>query len=252
MPSVAGEEPPYIRAERSTRRQAGRLHHLVGHANEDHLLEWRGGAANDGLRHHTAQELRGAPGDAGEPRSAHDPSQPPLALDRLTSAILNARRRGTRVAALFIDVDRFKRINDTLGHATGDRLLRQVAQRIRSAVREEDSVARLGGDEFIVVLPEVRQRADAEAVAYKIVQAAARPFFLDGHEAFVTVSIGVSVFPDDGQDAAEMMRHADAALYVAKETAAALSASSLPSCANATTTACAWKPICDMRWNATS
>src|SRR5512132_1630834 len=94
--------------------------------------------------------------------------------------------------------------------------------------------------------------ADAEAVAGKIVQAAARPFFLDGHEAFVTVSIGVSVFPDDGQDAEELMRHADAAMYVAKETAAALSASSLPSCANATTTACAWKPICDMRWNATS
>ena len=119
--------------------------------------------------------------------------------------------------ALFIDVDHFKRINDTLGHATGDRLLRQVAQRIKSAVREEDSVARLGGDEFIVVLPEVHQRADAEVVAGKIVQATAGPFFLDGQEIFVTVSIGVSVFPDEGEDAEELMRNADAAMYVAKE-----------------------------------
>src|SRR4029450_12533533 len=99
----------------------------------------------------------------------HRLPQRTLALDRLTSATLNARRRGTRVAALFIDVDHFKRINDTLGHASGDRLFRQGGQRIKPAVREEDSVARLGGDEFIVVLPEVHQRADAEAVAAKII-----------------------------------------------------------------------------------
>ena len=140
-----------------------------------------------------------------------------LALDRLTGATIDARRRGTRVAALFIDIDHFKRINDTLGHASGDRLLRQVAQRIKSSVREEDSVARLGGDEFVVVLPEVRQRADAEAVAGKIVEATVRPFSLDGQEIFVTVSIGISVFPDEGEDAETLMRHADAAMYVATE-----------------------------------
>src|SRR5512132_697603 len=105
---------------------------IIWLATQTKIISWNGGAAP-----HTTLPNR------------------TLALDRLTSAILNARRRGTRVAALFIDVDRFKRINDTLGHATGDRLLRQVAQRIRSAVREEDSVARLGGDEFIVVLPDV-------------------------------------------------------------------------------------------------
>jgi diguanylate cyclase (GGDEF)-like protein/PAS domain S-box-containing protein len=154
-------------------------------------------------------------------RANHDPlTELPnraLALDRLTSAITGARRRGTRAAALFIDVDHFKRINDTLGHAAGDRVLRQVAQRIKSSVREEDSVARLGGDEFIVVLPEVRQRADAEAVAGKIVQATVQPFSLDGQEIFISVSIGVSVFPDEGEDAETLMRHADAAMYAAKE-----------------------------------
>ena len=183
------------------------------------VISWSGGAA---LQTTVVDvTLRKSYEDRLVMQANHDPlTELPnrtLALDRLTSATLNARRRGTRVAALFIDVDHFKRVNDTLGHATGDRLLRQVAQRIKSAVREEDSVAQLGGDEFIVVLPEVRQRADAEAVAGKIVQATAGPFFLDGRETSVTVSIGVSVFPDDGEDAEELMRNADAAMYVAKD-----------------------------------
>jgi diguanylate cyclase (GGDEF)-like protein/PAS domain S-box-containing protein len=192
---------------------------IVWLATQTKIISWSGGAALQTTVFDIT--LRKSYEERLVMQANHDPlttlPNRTLALDRLTSATLNARRRGTRVAALFIDVDRFKRINDTLGHATGDRLLRQVAQRIRSAVREEDSVARLGGDEFIVVLPEVRQRADAEAVAEKIVQAAARSFLLDGHETFVTVSIGVSVFPDDGEDAEELMRHADAAMYLAKE-----------------------------------
>jgi diguanylate cyclase (GGDEF)-like protein/PAS domain S-box-containing protein len=140
-----------------------------------------------------------------------------LALDRLGSAIANARRRRNRVATLFIDVDRFKSINDALGHAAGDWLLRQLADRIRSSIREEDTLARLGGDEFVVILPEVRQHADAEAVAGKILGALARPFIIDGQETFVTVSIGVAVFPDLGDDAEALIRHADTAMYVAKE-----------------------------------
>jgi diguanylate cyclase (GGDEF)-like protein/PAS domain S-box-containing protein len=140
-----------------------------------------------------------------------------LALDRLDSAIVNARRRRHRVAALFIDVDRFKAINDVLGHAGGDWLLRQLGERIRSSIREEDTVARLGGDEFVIVLPEVREHADAEAVAGKILDAIVRPFIFDGQEAFVTVSIGVAVFPDQGDDAEALLRHADTAMYVAKE-----------------------------------
>jgi diguanylate cyclase (GGDEF)-like protein/PAS domain S-box-containing protein len=140
-----------------------------------------------------------------------------LALDRLGSAIANARRRRNRVAVLFIDVDRFKSINDTLGHAAGDWLLRQLADRVRSSIREEDTVARLGGDEFVVILPEVRQHADAEAVASKILGALARPFNIDGQETFVTVSIGVAVFPDQGDDVEALIQHADTAMYVAKE-----------------------------------
>jgi diguanylate cyclase (GGDEF)-like protein/PAS domain S-box-containing protein len=140
-----------------------------------------------------------------------------LALDRLSSAIVSGRRRACRVAVLFIDVDHFKKINDTLGHATGDRFLRQVAQRVKGSLREEDTVARLGGDEFIVVLPDVRLRSDVEAVAAKITAAVAQPFMLEGQETFVTVSVGAALFPDDGDEADGLMRHADAAMYVAKD-----------------------------------
>jgi diguanylate cyclase (GGDEF)-like protein/PAS domain S-box-containing protein len=139
-----------------------------------------------------------------------------LALDRLASAIANARRRQHRLAALFIDVDQFKTINDTLGHAVGDRLLRQVASRIKMSVREEDTVARLGGDEFVVVLPEIRHRSDAEAVAGKILEAVRHPLVADGFEISTSVSVGVAVFPEQGDDAEALMRHADAAMYMAK------------------------------------
>lgn len=140
-----------------------------------------------------------------------------LALDRLIGAIEAARRRATRVSVLFIDLDHFKKINDTLGHAAGDRFLRQVAQRLKSSVRQMDTVARLGGDEFVVLLNDVRLRRDAEAVAAKIVDACAKPFMLDGQEAFLTLSIGVASFPEDGDDAETLLRHADAAMYVGKE-----------------------------------
>jgi diguanylate cyclase (GGDEF)-like protein len=140
-----------------------------------------------------------------------------LALDRLTTAIISARRRRSKVAVLFIDVDHFKKVNDTLGHNVGDQFLRQVGQQLRDAVREDDIVARLGGDEFIVVLPDIRKRTDAARVASKIVATMARPFLLDEQEAFVTVSIGVAVYPDDGEDADGLMRHADAAMYLAKD-----------------------------------
>lgn len=140
-----------------------------------------------------------------------------LALDRLDSAIANGRRRGNRVAVLFIDVDRFKHINDSMGHAIGDRLLRQLADRIRSSIREEDTVARLGGDEFVVILPEIRQHADAQAVARKILEALDRPFVFEDRETFVTLSIGIAVFPDQGDHADALIQHADTAMYVAKQ-----------------------------------
>ncbi len=140
-----------------------------------------------------------------------------LALDRLVSAIEAARRRASCVYVLFIDVDHFKKINDTLGHTAGDRLLRQLAQRLKASVRQMDTVARLGGDEFVVILGDVRLPDDAAAVAGKIAEACSRPFLLDGQETFVTVSVGAAAFPEDGDDAEDLLRSADAAMYVGKE-----------------------------------
>jgi diguanylate cyclase (GGDEF)-like protein len=131
--------------------------------------------------------------------------------------VTSARRHSRKVGVLFIDVDHFKKINDTLGHALGDRFLRQAGERIKSCVREEDTVARLGGDEFTVVLPDIRSSKDTEGVARKILEAFARPFALDGHEAFVSASVGITLFPDDADDPERLMRNADAAMYQAKE-----------------------------------
>jgi len=140
-----------------------------------------------------------------------------LALDRLSSVVTSARRHSRKVGVLFIDVDHFKKINDTLGHALGDRFLRQAGERIKSCVREEDTVARLGGDEFTVILPDIRSSKDTEGVARKILEAFARPFTLDGHEAFVSASVGITLCPDDADDPERLMRNADAAMYQAKE-----------------------------------
>ncbi|MBK8175179.1 MAG: EAL domain-containing protein [Rhodospirillales bacterium] len=140
-----------------------------------------------------------------------------LALDRLRSAVVSAMRHRHKGGVLFLDLDQFKKINDTWGHATGDHLLKMAADRIRSCVREEDTVARLGGDEFTIILPNIASSAHTEPVVHKILSAFSNPFVLDLHEAFVTASIGISVFPDDGEDAATLMQNADAAMYRAKE-----------------------------------
>ena len=139
-----------------------------------------------------------------------------LALDRLVHAIVTGRRRFRKVGVLFIDIDDFKAINDTFGHAVGDRFLRQLGERIRLCVREEDTVARIGGDEFTVVLPDLRSVADAEQVARKILEAVAAPFSLEGREAFVGASIGITIAPEDGVDAETLLGNADAAMYKAK------------------------------------
>ncbi|MBK8174558.1 MAG: EAL domain-containing protein [Rhodospirillales bacterium] len=140
-----------------------------------------------------------------------------MALDRLGNALISARRRGTSIAVLFIDVDHFKKINDTMGHAAGDRFLRQAAYRIKTSVRDNDIVARFGGDEFIVGLSDVRRRSDVEAACLKIIEAIRRPFLIEDQEVFVSVSIGVAIYPEDGGDSATLLRHADAAMYIAKE-----------------------------------
>jgi diguanylate cyclase (GGDEF)-like protein/PAS domain S-box-containing protein len=139
-----------------------------------------------------------------------------LCFDRLGQAIGQAQRRDWKVALLFIDLDRFKNVNDTLGHALGDELLRQAAARLAQCVREEDTVARLGGDEFGVILGDMTHAQDAALVAQKILERFAVPFTVGGHEAFVTASIGIASYPVDGADAATLGMNADAAMFRAK------------------------------------
>ena len=139
-----------------------------------------------------------------------------LLLDRFAGAIANARRHGTRLAVLFLDIDNFKLINDSFGHAVGDEALQRVAVCLRSAVRSADTVSRHGGDEFLVLLTEVSQAADAIRVADKVLAmlSAAEPFV--GTSLRVSTSIGISLYPDDAEDAITLIELADAAMYVAK------------------------------------
>jgi diguanylate cyclase (GGDEF)-like protein len=135
----------------------------------------------------------------------------------LNQAISLARRDGKQVAVLFVDLDRFKNINDTLGHETGDLLLQEVAKRLQGCLRESDTVARLGGDEFVVLLPAMSDSADIEVVAHKILAATSKSFVALGQEFRVTASVGVSIYPKDGDDERSLMKNADIAMYQAKE-----------------------------------
>jgi diguanylate cyclase (GGDEF)-like protein len=135
----------------------------------------------------------------------------------LTRAISEARRYERRLAVAFLDLDRFKQINDSLGHEAGDQLLQEVAARLLGCVRESDTVSRLGGDEFVVLLPEIGHSGDAAIVAQKILAVMARPFALVGQEFRVTVSIGISAYPEDGLDEQTLTKNADIAMYQAKE-----------------------------------
>ncbi len=139
-----------------------------------------------------------------------------LAFDRLTQAIARAHRNGRIVAVMFIDLDNFKNVNDTLGHAAGDQLLIEAAKRLRNATREGDTVARLSGDEFLVILPDLAAVHDSKVVAHKILAGFSDPFLLEGRELFFTVSIGLSTYPDDSDNPHTLLQHADAAMYRAK------------------------------------
>jgi len=140
-----------------------------------------------------------------------------LLLDRLTQALAMAHRAGEQVAVMFLDLDRFKTINDSLGHQIGDELLRAVAMRIAGLVREGDTVARLGGDEFVIVLPRIDRGAQVGVVAGKVTETLALPFRLHGHELHVTPSIGIALYPQDGETPETLLRNADSAMYHAKE-----------------------------------
>jgi len=140
-----------------------------------------------------------------------------LLQDRLQGALPRARRAGTRAAVLFLDLDRFKVVNDSLGHSTGDRLLGEVAQRLGRQVRDGDTLARFGGDEFAILVEAIHHVEDMAKIAHKLREALREPFVLDGRELFVTASIGISVFPDDGLDAETLLKNSDIAMYRAKD-----------------------------------
>ncbi len=139
-----------------------------------------------------------------------------LFCDRLGLSMVQAKRSGTKVAVMFVDLDRFKLANDTFGHLKGDELLKKVAQRLQSGLREMDTLARLGGDEFTVLLTGLNAVEDAGVVAHKLVADMADPFLIDGSEVFLTASIGISIFPRDGDDIETLVRHADIAMYHVK------------------------------------
>ena len=140
-----------------------------------------------------------------------------LFADRLTVALNHAQRHRHKLAVLFLDIDRFKQINDSLGHTIGDRLLRTVAERITNSIRGEDTVARFGGDEFTVLLHIIGKVEDAGKVATKILEALKAPIAIDGREFVVTSSAGIAVYPADGADGETLIRNADTAMYRAKE-----------------------------------
>lgn len=140
-----------------------------------------------------------------------------LLLDRLNSAIELAGRKGWQLALLFLDLDRFKYVNDSLGHVVGDKLLQSVAKRLLGCVRHSDTISRQGGDEFVVLLPFIEHREDAAQCAQKLIEALKLPHHISGHDIHVNVSIGISIFPDDGQDADTLMKNADTAMFCAKE-----------------------------------
>ncbi|WOB10714.1 diguanylate cyclase domain-containing protein [Piscinibacter gummiphilus] len=140
-----------------------------------------------------------------------------LLIDRLQHAISHAHRHETGFAVLFVDLDHFKHINDTRGHATGDEVLCQVARRLESAVRDTDTVSRYGGDEFVILLSDAARQADAAAIAGKVLAALAEPLVAEGNALEMSASIGISLFPQDGSDAPALIARADEAMYAAKQ-----------------------------------
>jgi diguanylate cyclase (GGDEF)-like protein/PAS domain S-box-containing protein len=154
-------------------------------------------------------------------QATHDPltglANRSLLRDRITQSIAQARRTGRRMAVLFLDLDRFKVVNDSFGHPTGDCLLKLVAERLCSLVRESDTVARLGGDEFAILLANLARSEDAGVVAQKVLTALSLPLNAEGRELHVSASIGVSVYPEDGDSGEALLKNADAAMYRAKE-----------------------------------
>jgi diguanylate cyclase (GGDEF)-like protein len=140
-----------------------------------------------------------------------------LITERLQQSVIKARRDKTNMAVMFLDLDRFKPVNDSLGHDIGDMLLKQVARRLLSSIRESDTVSRLGGDEFVVLLPSIEHDRDATIVAEKILQTLNLPFEVAGHAISISGSIGIATYPAHGADEKLLLINADIAMYHAKK-----------------------------------
>jgi diguanylate cyclase (GGDEF)-like protein len=140
-----------------------------------------------------------------------------LLQDRLAKALASARRRKDKVALLFLDLDRFKIINDSLGHSVGDLFLQNVAERLKTWAREQDTVARAGGDEFVIVLTAVKDASDAAVAARRLMDTITAKFVVQGHSIGISCSVGISIFPEHGTDGEALIKNADAAMYCAKE-----------------------------------
>lgn len=179
----------------------------------------RGGPASIGTVYDITERKEGE--ERSRYLAQHDPltglANRALFSDRLGQAIAMARRDGRSFALMFLDLDRFKPINDTLGHGVGDLLLRAVAESLQACLRDSDTVARIGGDEFVVIARSVAEEADAVAVAEKIRLVLDQPFSIDDHRLSISCSIGIALYPAHGRDAIELVKHADAAMYAAKK-----------------------------------
>lgn len=193
------QRPGHIRAESAAAFRLGGIYaHLAGIAIESRLTEER------------IRRLAHYDGLTSLPNRF-------LFQEYLDLALRGAQRRRSRFAVLFLDLDRFKEINDTLGHAAGDHVLREIASRLQACLRHVDRIARMGGDEFYVLIEDLADGCNAAEVAQKLLKVAARPVRMDGHECHLGVSIGISVYPEDGCDAQTLLRNADGAMYRAKK-----------------------------------
>jgi diguanylate cyclase len=227
LPLTATELTPLQDQVEQARADLTRLHQDVVAAekrlvdvNAAHLLEANEKLVVSTVRAQThaeacAEELKGVSRASQRDGLTNLPNRA-LLLDRLAQDISSAKRHRGLLAVLFLDLNDFKKINDTFGHAVGDEALQRTAQCLKASVRAEDTVSRHGGDEFLILLSEVFHVSDAFVVADKVIAELGSPHPLGGHLIRLTASIGISIYPDDGDSAATLIQRADAAMYLAK------------------------------------